>query len=652
MSGRDLEDYRHLPVETAPDAFWIAAVLRMPAWVDRPPPNAPYRPYCALVLTEDLGIAMSELVADRAAADRLLLPTLVKFATGARVGIRPLRIATDRDDTAEHLRAALGDLVEGVKVADLPPLSAMRQQLADMPGASNVPAALSVPGVTREDVRAFAAAAADFHRAAPWRHLDDHDLIHVESPRSSPGGQKYVVVMGGGGRTFGLAFYASRERYQLTMDGPGDSTEFLRAPEPLFSVTFNAAHQIAFGDHDLWEDENLPLAGPDAYPFAALYDPLSHDVIRPNAALLNHAQAVLATLAATTEQDMDTGRWTKIVPTLDGPAPYTLAIPSLLKASKKRSSSKPTANAESARRMLERAMNDIATRIQESGPQTTDEINRLLERELAGGAAPGRSRRRRRGAKTASARERAADLLEQALEACGRRQIQLAREALELDPDNADALDILARRAGDPEQRLALYRQALDAGRRAIGDEFDSLVGHFWGFVQTRPYMRARVGLAMALRDLGRHQEALDHFLEMLRLNPNDNQGIRDLVPATLLALGRNQDVLDFTRKHGRDDAVPAYAAALATFRLKGNSADARKDLAHAVRVNPHVPHHLARDTRPESESEFGYSPGRPSEAIYCLDELGVAWRATPGAVQWIAAALPPPATRKRRRSR
>jgi len=136
----------------------------------------------------------------------------------------------------------------------------------------------------------------------------------------------------------------------------------------------------------------------------------------------------------------------------------------------------------------------------------------------------------------------------------------------------------------------------------------------------------------------------------MLRLNPNDNQGIRDLVPATLLALGRNQEVLDFTAKHGRADAIPAYAAALATFRLEGNSPAARKLLTAAIGVNRYVPHHLARSSRPVPENELGYSPGQPSEAAYCIDEIGAAWRATPEALRWIGAALPPPAGRKQRR--
>jgi hypothetical protein len=47
--------------------------------------------------------------------------------------------------------------------------------------------------------------------------------------------------------------------------------------------------------------------------------------------------------------------------------------------------------------------------------------------------------------------------------------------------------------------------------------------------------MRARLGLVQALRDLGRDDEAVAHYRELLELNPGDNQGVRYLLVATLL---------------------------------------------------------------------------------------------------------------------
>ena len=110
-----------------------------------------------------------------------------------------------------------------------------------------------------------------------------------------------------------------------------------------------------------------------------------------------------------------------------------------------------------------------------------------------------------------------------------RKRVRLARQALEISPDCADAYVILAEdTARHPSQAADLYRQGVAAGERALGpDVFEKSAGHFWGMLETRPYMRARFGLAESLWALGQGSEAVQHLSDMLRLNPQDNQGIR-----------------------------------------------------------------------------------------------------------------------------
>jgi len=47
-------------------------------------------------------------------------------------------------------------------------------------------------GMTIGRVRAFAEAAAEFYRAAPWRYLSDADLIEVELPKPPRGMSCFV----------------------------------------------------------------------------------------------------------------------------------------------------------------------------------------------------------------------------------------------------------------------------------------------------------------------------------------------------------------------------------------------------------------------------------------------------------------------------
>jgi hypothetical protein len=80
---------------------------------------------------------------------------------------------------------------------------------------------------------------------------------------------------------------------------------------------------------------------------------------------------------------------------------------------------------------------------------------------------------------------------------------------------------------------------------------FEDYAGRFWGILATRPYMRARYALVEALLKIKTRaaaQAALDHILDMLRLCRSDNMGVRNLVPALYLRLGRDQECYDFVK--------------------------------------------------------------------------------------------------------
>ncbi|HXA70914.1 MAG TPA: hypothetical protein VNW24_10720, partial [Stellaceae bacterium] len=118
-----------------------------------------------------------------------------------------------------------------------------------------------------------------------------------------------------------------------------------------------------------------------------------------------------------------------------------------------------------------------------------------------------------------------------------RSRIALARKALGISPLCADAYVLLAEEeARSIEEARDHYAKGVEAGELALGPEgFKQYAGHFWGFLETRPYMRARAGLAGALLKLGDVDGALAHYRDMLKLNPNDNQGIRYVLAGCLL---------------------------------------------------------------------------------------------------------------------
>jgi tetratricopeptide (TPR) repeat protein len=166
------------------------------------------------------------------------------------------------------------------------------------------------------------------------------------------------------------------------------------------------------------------------------------------------------------------------------------------------------------------------------------------------------------------------------------RRMTLARRALEISPDCADAYVLLAEDAPSTAESEALYSAGCAAGERALGPEaFRDDAGRFWGILETRPYMRARLGLGTCLWTSGRHDDAIAHYREMLRLNVGDNQGVRYLLASALCELRRDSDLHELLNgPEYRDEATAAwlYTRALLAFRREGDGPGARKALRAA----------------------------------------------------------------------
>lgn len=237
----------------------------------------------------------------------------------------------------------------------------------------------------------------------------------------------------------------------------------------------------------------------------------------------------------------------------------------------------------------------------------------------------------------------AQDLMYDAWE-CGtkRDRIKLAKQALEISEQCADAYVMLAQEAAkNVIEARGFYELAVAAGEKAIGPEaFEQDVGHFWGILETRPYMRARSGLAQCLWDLGERKEAARHLLDQLRLNPNDNQGLRYILMSWLLTLGDDLGLEKILDEYNEDSAWSTYSRALLLFKRKGPTEKAGKALKEAVKNNTHVADFLLRaKPLPRTLPEY-YSPGSKEEAVFYLGDNRENWATTEGALKWLACAF------------
>lgn len=228
-----------------------------------------------------------------------------------------------------------------------------------------------------------------------------------------------------------------------------------------------------------------------------------------------------------------------------------------------------------------------------------------------------------------SPQEEAQDLAWRAMQARSRKEaVALATEALSKDPDCVDALLILAHAdAKNPEDVIAGLEKAVAAGERSLGAEFFAEnKGHFWGILETRPYMRARLELAGLLRFADRTNEAIGHYEAILELNPNDNQGIRDPLLGCYLATDNLEGARRLLRDYEGDaGTVFAWGKVLERF-LSRDYLGAERALRNARRGNRFVEEYFTGKKKVPEGLPGMYSLGSREEALVCCDCLLEAW--------------------------
>jgi tetratricopeptide (TPR) repeat protein len=359
------------------------------------------------------------------------------------------------------------------------------------------------------------------------------------------------------------------------------------------------------------------------------------DFQRPDHRQLALFEGLLAALTATVEEDLDSGRWEKRVSTAGGPLGIVLTLPDLLTPAEEMPAGLPV-----IWRVLERTMREMGKRLGSGGDPDVEEGDLLFSLAAGAFAEPETPENTSEN----NPERQAEAVLDLAYAAVGRRAVLLAREALEIWPDCADAYNLLARRAPDSESAARLFELGMAAGERALGPAaFAEAAGHFWGVLETRPYMRCRQGLAESLVEMKRLAEAAEHFEAMLRLNPEDSQGIRHTLVNVLMVLNRDAEAWELVGRYPEDPwTLMAYPRALLRFRREGDSLEARRALKRAVQANRFVPGLLlkTRDVPPPSPY---FSPGREDEASAYYLLAWETWTGTEGALGWLRQRTTPP---------
>ena len=177
------------------------------------------------------------------------------------------------------------------------------------------------------------------------------------------------------------------------------------------------------------------------------------------------------------------------------------------------------------------------------------------------------------------------------------------------------------------------------AAERLGKKAFKEFVPHFWGVLETRPYMRARFQLAEELREAGQVEDAIEEYEEMLLLNENDNLGVRYHLLSCLLALSRTNEARKLLKRHADEcewSVVFAWCRVLERL-VSGDEPGASKALAAARKQNPHMEAYLNGHRKLPRNLPDSYSVGSKEEALCYAGLLLMAWTRHPEAWAWLA---------------
>lgn len=155
--------------------------------------------------------------------------------------------------------------------------------------------------------------------------------------------------------------------------------------------------------------------------------------------------------------------------------------------------------------------------------------------------------------------------------------VKLARKALSIDLNAIDAYNILGIHAASLAEKIALFREACLIGEDLFAPLLDDEDMAWWGFIGTRPWMRAQHNLGLALLEAEDLDGAAQIFKFLIALNENDNQGIRYLLLRICAETGNYDDCRNLFGIYTEDFSIEFPATKLL---IELSKAKPKKDLS------------------------------------------------------------------------
>ncbi|MDZ4850128.1 MAG: hypothetical protein SGI77_12655 [Pirellulaceae bacterium] len=172
-------------------------------------------------------------------------------------------------------------------------------------------------------------------------------------------------------------------------------------------------------------------------------------------------------------------------------------------------------------------------------------------------------------------------------------------------------LGLIEQRLNRRDRALKYFEMGYRIGLLSLPKDFSEKLR--WGFLKNRPFLRAAHGYGLALEGKGRVLEAAEVYQRILSLNPDDNQGIRYLLPSLYIAAKATYKARSILQDN-YVDSMNVFSRSLLEI-LDGYYLEALRWFCRGLAYNIHFPSvALADIDRTPNDSRVGVSMGSPDE--------------------------------------
>jgi len=218
-------------------------------------------------------------------------------------------------------------------------------------------------------------------------------------------------------------------------------------------------------------------------------------------------------------------------------------------------------------------------------------------------------------------------------------KVHFAHQALEQDPDNINALMLLAQwEAANSEERRDLLVRAVQGCERVLGEDFfKKNSGRFWKIRETRTFMEALTNLASTYAHLKDYGNAIACYERALKLNPADNQFNRYPLSNCYIQTRQLDKASRLAEQFSHDKgAFFLFDQALIAFIDSGDCAESKTLKKLALTHNKYVPKLLSGKIKMPKRMPERLSSGDKDEAVLYAAQNTELWRSIAGSIPWL----------------